>query len=87
MSYQPIEDYGITGDLHAIALVGLNGSIDWLCYPHFDSPSVLAAILDDGMGGRLAISPAQWVCENREREDEWAWEVRGGRALGGNRSE
>ena len=59
MSYQPIEDYGITGDPHAVALVGLNGSIDGLCYPHFDSPSVFAAILDDGKGGCLAISPAQ----------------------------
>ena len=47
MAYQPIENYGLIGDLHTVALVGMNGSIDWFCSPHFDSPSVFAAILDD----------------------------------------
>ncbi len=51
MSYLPIEDYGIIGDLHSVALVGKNGSIDWCCLPRFDSPSVFAAILDDAKGG------------------------------------
>ncbi|MBA3704066.1 MAG: glycoside hydrolase family 15 protein, partial [Rubrobacteraceae bacterium] len=55
--YQPIENYGIIGDLHTTALVGMNGSIDWLCLPHHDSPSVFAAILDDTKGGRFRISP------------------------------
>ena len=41
-----------------LALVGLNGSVDWLCFPHFDSPSVFCAILDDEKGGRFRISPA-----------------------------
>jgi GH15 family glucan-1,4-alpha-glucosidase len=58
MSYQPIEDYGIIGDTHSAALIGLDGSIDWLCFPHFDSPSVFAAILDDEKGGRFKVSPA-----------------------------
>ncbi|MCP5119325.1 MAG: glycoside hydrolase family 15 protein, partial [bacterium] len=57
-SYQPIENYGVIGDMHTVALVGLNGSIDWLCYPHFDSPSVFAAVLDDTKGGRFRICPA-----------------------------
>jgi GH15 family glucan-1,4-alpha-glucosidase len=57
MSYQPIENYGIIGDMHTAALVGMNGSIDWLCFPHFDSPSVFAAILDDKKGGRFRIAP------------------------------
>ena len=57
MSYLPIENYGIIGDLHTLALVGMNGSIDWLCFPHFDSPSIFAAILDDKKGGRFKISP------------------------------
>src|SRR5215216_981820 len=54
--YQPIENYGIIGDLHSVALVGINGSIDWLCLPRFDSPSVFAAILDDKKGGRFQIN-------------------------------
>ncbi|MDW7681041.1 MAG: glycoside hydrolase family 15 protein [bacterium] len=59
MSYQPIENYGIIGDLHSVALVGMNGSIDWLCFPHFDSPSIFAAILDDQKGGRFQIAPTK----------------------------
>jgi GH15 family glucan-1,4-alpha-glucosidase len=57
MSYQPIENYGIIGDLHTVAVVGMNGSIDWLCFPNFDSPSVFAAILDSEKGGRFQIAP------------------------------
>ena len=56
--YQPIEHYGIIGNLRTAALVGMDGSIDWLCLPHFDSPSVFAAILDDQKGGRFRIAPA-----------------------------
>lgn len=57
MSYQPIENYGLIGNLHTAALVGMDGSIDWLCVPRFDSPSVFAAILDDQKGGRFRIAP------------------------------
>lgn len=57
MSYQPIENYAIIGDMNTVALVGINGSIDWLCIPHFDSPSVFAAILDDRKGGFFRIAP------------------------------
>ncbi len=57
MAYQPIENYGMVGDMHTVALVGMNGSIDWFCFPHFDSPSVFAAILDDKKGGHFKIAP------------------------------
>ncbi|HEV2732837.1 MAG TPA: glycoside hydrolase family 15 protein [Terriglobales bacterium] len=56
MAYQPIENYGIIGNMRTLALVGMNGSIDWYCYPHFDSPSIFGAILDDNKGGRFQIS-------------------------------
>ena len=48
---------GIIGDLHTVALVGLNGAIDFLCFPRFDPPSVFAALLDDEKGGRFQIEP------------------------------
>ncbi len=57
MAYLPIEQYGIIGNMHTAALVGLNGSIDLLCYPHFDSPSVFAALLAATKGGRFQIAP------------------------------
>ncbi|HYN36720.1 MAG TPA: glycoside hydrolase family 15 protein, partial [Actinomycetota bacterium] len=57
-AYQPLENYGIIGDLHTVALVGMDGSIDYMCFPEFDSPSVFAALLDDEKGGKFKISPA-----------------------------
>ena len=57
MSYLPIEEYGLIGNMQTAALVGRNGSIDWLCLPHFDSPSVFAAILDENKGGHFKIWP------------------------------
>ena len=56
MAYQAIESYGIIGNLHTVAMVNMNGAIDWLCFPHFDSPSVFAAILDDTIGGSFSIT-------------------------------
>ncbi len=56
MAYKPIESYGVIGDLHSVALVANDGSIDWCCLPHFDSPSVFAAILDDRKGGSFKIA-------------------------------
>src|SRR5215831_4735758 len=57
MSYQPIENYGIVGNMRTAALVSIDGSIDWFCYPYFDSPSLFGAILDHKRGGRFQISP------------------------------
>jgi GH15 family glucan-1,4-alpha-glucosidase len=55
--YAPIEDYGIIGDLHTVALVGKDASIDFLCLPSFDSPSIFAALIDADRGGRFQIAP------------------------------
>src|SRR5262249_34535110 len=70
MPYQPIENYGVIGNLHTVALVGINGSIDWLCLPRFDSPSVFAAILDDKKGGHFRIAPVPCV-DLRPKQFYW----------------
>ena len=57
MSFQPIENYGVIGNMRSIALVGMDGSIDFLCYPDFDSPTVFVALLDANEGGRFQIQP------------------------------
>lgn len=58
MTYQPIENYGLVGNMRTTAHVGLDGSIDWFCYPNFDSPSVFGAILDSAKGGSFKIAAA-----------------------------
>lgn len=55
--YKPIENYGIIGDLHTVALVGMDGSIDFMCFPNFDSPTIFAALLDYKKGGRFQLAP------------------------------
>ncbi len=69
MPYQSIENYGLIGNMRTTALVGMNGSIDWLCFPHFDSPSVFAAILDDSKGGRFSIAPIP----NHVKSKQYYW--------------
>jgi GH15 family glucan-1,4-alpha-glucosidase len=57
--YNAIHDYGLIGNMRTAALVSKQGSVDWLCLPRFDSPSIFAAILDDKIGGRFFIKPLQ----------------------------
>ncbi len=55
--YLPIKDYGMIGDLRTAALVGTNASIDYMCFPRFDSPTIFAALLDDTKGGYFKLAP------------------------------
>jgi GH15 family glucan-1,4-alpha-glucosidase len=55
--YQPIEGYAVIGDLRTVAMVAIDGSIDFFCAPDFDSPSLFAALLDAGRGGAFRIAP------------------------------
>src|SRR5215213_2629158 len=60
VGYLPIEDHGVIGNLHTAALVGTDGTIDWLCLPTFDSPSVFCSILDDEKGGHFSLRPVNY---------------------------
>src|SRR6516165_7313755 len=66
MGYQPIENYGVIGDLNTAALVGMDGSIDFMCFPQFDSPTIFAALLDDHKGGRFQLAP--WIDGLRKKQ-------------------
>lgn len=67
MNYQPIENYGIVGDLTTTALISLRGSVDFMSFPRFDSPTIFAALLDCERGGRFEISPINGEFRNTQR--------------------
>lgn len=53
--YSPIEDYGLIGDMHTFALVSKTGSLDFMCWPVFDSPPIFCRLLDKDKGGHFSI--------------------------------
>jgi GH15 family glucan-1,4-alpha-glucosidase len=57
-SYPPIGDYALIGDCRGTVLVSRDGSLDWLCFPRFDSPPIFCALLDAQGGGRFRIRPS-----------------------------
>lgn len=59
--YNAVEDYGIIGDMHTCALIDKGGSLDFMCWPVFDSPSVFCRLLDANKGGHWGIAPAPGV--------------------------
>jgi len=77
-----IEDYALVGDLQTAALVSSSGSVDWLCFPRFDSPACFAALLDGPHAGRWALAPAgggrctrrRYVDDTLVLETEWETE-------------
>lgn len=64
--YQPIGNYGIIGDLDTVALVGVNGSIDFMCFPRFDSPTIFAALLDYRRGGNFVLAPVMRDAQQKQ---------------------
>ncbi|KAI8337968.1 Six-hairpin glycosidase-like protein [Chlamydoabsidia padenii] len=64
--YLPIENYGIIGNLRTVALCGTDGSMDFFCYPKFDSPSIFCRLLDKGKGGHFSIKPVNYTSNKQQ---------------------
>jgi GH15 family glucan-1,4-alpha-glucosidase len=84
--FLPLDNYGVLGDGRSVALSGADGSIDWWCVPHIDSPPLFDRLLDAERGGYFSIAPVdEFTVERRYREDsnvlETVFNTRFGRAV------
>jgi GH15 family glucan-1,4-alpha-glucosidase len=70
--FPPIGDYAVVGDCGSVALISRQGSVEWLCWPRFDSPSLFAAILDRERGGYFRVAPSAWRRIARRYVDDTA---------------
>ena len=71
----PIKDYYLTGDLHSAALISKSGSVDWLCFPNFDSPSIFGMMLDKN-GGTFKVEMPDFTVESNYVENTGIAEFR-----------
>src|SRR5713226_2374280 len=84
--YQPIRDYAAVGDTHTVALISSQGSIDWMCLPHFDGPAMFLRLLDDNKGGCCDLRLSEGTTARRRYLDrtnilETTFETSGGRLV------
>ncbi|KAJ5822962.1 hypothetical protein N7447_005302 [Penicillium robsamsonii] len=67
-AYNAIEDYGLIGDMHTCALISKAGSLDYMCWPVFDSPTVFCRLLDDKKGGFFSVKPYKTVVDAHSKQ-------------------
>ena len=65
-NYEPVENHGIIGNLQTVAMVALSGTIDFMCFPDFDSPTLFASLLDSKKGGYFSIEPELKDCHSKQ---------------------
>ncbi|KAI9835268.1 MAG: hypothetical protein M1819_002412 [Sarea resinae] len=66
--YMPIENYGLIGNMRTCAMVGVDGGLDYMCWPEFDSPSIFCRLLDKQKGGHFSIGPPQDVTPTTKQQ-------------------
>lgn len=67
-SYSAIEDYGLIGDMHTCALISKAGSLDYMCWPVFDSPTVFCRLLDESKGGFWSVGPSKGMIDPHNKQ-------------------